>query len=153
MSIKYFTGNNVAGNSCSGKIGTLTAPTAFWYPETAPVNNVDGIDAKGQGVGSKFDRIKAKVHSTSALAIKGGKGRGTFCVAKYDLGKMWKYRKTLKKLLTAAGASASTGTPKGERNMYSLKGNGNTGDTAAPKNVQQTPLADSYELWPIDAGK
>jgi hypothetical protein len=29
MSIKYFTGNNVAGNSCSGKIGTLTAPTAF----------------------------------------------------------------------------------------------------------------------------
>jgi hypothetical protein len=153
MSIKYFTGNNVAGNSHSGKDSALTAPTYYWFPETVPVDNVDGIDAKGQGVGSKWDRISAKVHGTSVLGIKGGKSRGTYCRGKYELGKMWKYRKNLKKLMTAAGASASTGTPKGERNMYSLKGNGNTGDTARPKNFQQTPLADSYELFPIDAGK
>jgi hypothetical protein len=67
MSIKYFTGNNVASNSASGKIGTLTAPTSFWFPETEPVDNADGIDAKGQGVGSKWDRISAKVHGTSIL--------------------------------------------------------------------------------------
>jgi hypothetical protein len=151
MSIKYFTGNNVATNTVAGKIGTLSAPTSFWYPETIPVNNADGIDAKGQGIGSKFDRIKAKVHGTSILGIKGGKSRGTYCRGKYELGKMYKYRKTLKKLHTAAGHTA--GSSVGERNMFTTKGNGNTGDTAMPKNVQQTPLADSYELYPIDAGK
>jgi hypothetical protein len=64
---------------------------------------------------------------------------------------MWKYRKTLKKLATAAGFAV--GGAVGERNMFTNKGNGNTGDTAMPKNVQSKPLADSYELYPIDAGK
>lgn len=150
--IKQFTGSNVATNSQSGKIGTLTAPTYFWFPETEPADNADGIDAKGQGKGSKWDRVSAKVHSTTALQQKGGKQRAAACVGKYDLGRMWKYRKTMKRLMTAAGFSA-TGTSKGERSMYNNKGNGNTGDTARPKNAQQTPLADSYELFPIDAGK
>jgi hypothetical protein len=151
MSIKYFTGSNVAANNYAGKVATLTSMTSFWYPETPPVNNADGVDVK-PGTTAKFTRIAAKVHNTSALKIKGGKGRGTMCIAKYELGKMWKYRKTLKKLMTAAGFAA-TGTSKGERSMYNNKGNGNTGDTARPKNAQQTPLADSYELWPMDAGK
>lgn len=149
MSIKYFTGCNVAGNTVAGKIGTLTAPTYFWHPETAPANNQDGIDAKGQGKGSKWDRIKAKVHSTSAANHT--KTRGAACIGKYNLGRMYKYRKTMKKLATAAGFAV--GGAVGERNMFSNKGNGNTGDTAMPKNVQQTPLADSYEVFPIDAGK
>jgi hypothetical protein len=64
---------------------------------------------------------------------------------------MYKWRKTLKKLSSAAGFT--TNGAVGERNMFTGKGNGNTGDTALTKNNQSLPLADSYELYPIDAGK
>jgi hypothetical protein len=84
--------------------------------------------------------------------MKGGKARAAACIGKYEHGKMVKYRKTLKKLMTAAGFTSSAGSV-GERNMYSEKGNGNAGDTAKPKNDQSLPLADSFELYPIDAGK
>jgi hypothetical protein len=151
MSIKYFTGSNAAANTYGVKDSRHTVMTYFWFPETAPADNQDGIDAKGQGKGSKWDRISAKVHSTTALQQKGGKQRAAACIGKYDLGRMYKYRKNLKKLATAAGFAV--GGAVGERNMFSNKGNGNTGDTAMPKNVQSLPLADSYELFPIDAGK
>lgn len=166
MSIKYFTGNNLdATNTKTKSNGTtvayveskeasrsgLTKPTKWYLPETAPAAGVDGIDRKGHAALSKYEAVLAKIYSASALPAS--KTRGAALIGKHDHGKMWKYRKTLKKLLTAAGATASSGTPKGERNMYSLKGNGNTGDTVRPKNAQQTPLADSYELWPIDQGK
>jgi hypothetical protein len=168
MTVKYFTGGTLDAHKTKTKSnGTTiayvegveaarnggTALTAFWYPETAPLNNQDGTDAKGQGKGSKWDRIKAKVHSTTALAMKGGKARGTYCIGKYELGKMWKYRKTLKKQFSAAGFAV--GGAVGERNMYTSKGNGNTGSTAKTKTALNgiVPLADSYELFPIDAGK
>jgi hypothetical protein len=149
--MSYFTGSNAAANSYGVKDSRHTVMTYFWFPETEPADNADGIDAKGQGVGSKWDRISAKIHSTTALQQKGGKQRAAACIGKYELGKMHKYRKTLKKLHSAAGHTA--GASVGERNMFSTKGNGNTGDTARPKNAQSLPLADSYELFPIDAGK
>ena len=151
MSMSYFTGSNAATNTAATKDSRHTAMTYYWFPETEPVNNADGIDAKGQGKGSKWDRIKSKIHSTTAIRQKGGKARGAACIGKYNLGRMIKYRKTLKKLHTAAGHAV--GAAKGERNMFTTKGNGNTGNTARPKNAQSLPLADSYELFPIDAGK
>lgn len=124
MSQKYFTGsNNVVGGG-KNQLGD-TGLTKLGKPETVPVDTVDGIDAKGQGKGSKWDRIYAKMYSTTALEMKGGKARTTKLIGKYNLGRMWKYRKTLKKLFTATGAAAATGTPKGERNMFSLKGQSN----------------------------
>jgi hypothetical protein len=156
MSLKYFTGNNLDAHSTksSGDVKTYptsrsgdTKPTVAWFPETEPVNNADGIDAKGQGVGSKWDRMKAKVHSTSALAMKGGKARGTYCIGKYELGKMWKYRKTLKKILSATGQAAASGTPKGERNMFSDKGAGHTGTK------HSKAAATDHALYPIAQAK
>lgn len=142
MSNNYFTGNNLKGKKAgSGK----TAPTKYYLPETEPLNNVDGIDAKGQGKGSKWDRIKSKVYSASAQNVT--KTRAAAFIGKYNLGRKWKYRKTLKKLLTATGAAASTGTPKGERNMFSDKGNGHTGT----KN--SAPAATQHPLYPIDSTK
>lgn len=159
MSHKYFTGNGLDAHrvKASGDVktyptsraGGLTAPTLWWVPETPPVAGADGIDRKGHAALSKYEAVIAKVHSTSAANVT--KTRGNACIGKYELGKMWKYRKTLKKLHTAAGHAV--GAAVGERNMFTTKGNGNTGATARPKNFQQTPLADSYELFPIDAGK
>ena len=146
MSIKYFTGNNLKGKMAGSG---LTAPTQFYLPETAPVNGADGIDRKGHVALSKYEAALAKVYSSSAQNVT--KTRGAAMIGKYELGKLWKWRKTLKKLHTAAGHAV--GAAVGERNMFTTKGNGNTGDTARPKNAQQTPLADSYELFPIDAGK
>jgi hypothetical protein len=157
MSVKYFTGNNLNAHSTksSGDVKTYptsrsgsTKPTAWWLPETAPVNNADGIDAKGQGVGSKYDRVLAKISSSSAQNVT--KTRGSAPIGKYNLGRMMKWRKTLKKLHTAAGFSA--GGAKGERNMFTAKGNNNTGGTSQPKN-SNPPLADHYPLYPIDQGK
>jgi hypothetical protein len=158
MSIKYFTGSNASSYAVKTRTGSLDYPTSrlgataltyFWFPETEPADNADGIDAKGQGKGSKWDRVSAKIHSTTAQNHT--KTRAAACIGKYNLGRLVKYRKTMKKLASAAGFTA--GGAKGERNMFSNKGNGNTGDTAKTKNNQCLPLADSYELYPIDAGK
>jgi len=144
--IKQFTGSNLKGKkSGSG----LTAPTYFWMPETAPLNNQDGMDIKNMNAISKFVRATTGYHSTAAANHT--KTRGAACVGKYKLHKLVRFRKTMKKLATAAGFAV--GGAIGERNMFTNKGNGNTGDTAKPKNNQQTPLADSYEVYPIDAGK
>jgi hypothetical protein len=122
MSVKYFTGcNNVTSGGKNQS--SDTALDVLGLPDTEPADNADGIDAKGQGKGSKWDRIKSKVYSTSALQMKGGKQRTTKLTGKYDLGKMMKYRKTLKKLYTDIGFAAH-GASKGERNMFSGKGDG-----------------------------
>ena len=109
-------------------------------------NNADGIDTKGQGVGSKWDRIKAKVYSATALQMKGGKARTTKLTGKYDLGKMVKYRKTLKKLFTDIGFAAH-GASVGERNMFSGKGDGHEGNKNNKADANDSPL------YPLDGGK
>jgi hypothetical protein len=142
---KYFTGcNNVTGGGKNQSDDT--ALDVLGLPDTEPANNADGIDAKGQGKGSKWDRIKAKVYSTTALQMKGGKQRSTHLIGKYDHGKMVKYRKTLKKLFTDIGFAAA-GSSKGERNTYNGKGNGHTGT----KNSKAH--ANDYPLFPLDGAK
>jgi hypothetical protein len=93
MSMKYFTGSNANAYAVkassdvhdfpSSRLGA-TAMTYFWFPETVPSDNEDGIDPKGQGKGSKWDRIKSKVHSTTAANHT--KTRGVACIGKYELG-------------------------------------------------------------------
>jgi len=145
MSVKYFTGcNNVTSGGKNQS--SDTALDVLGLPDTEPSNNEDGIDAKGQGKGSKWDRIKAKVYSATALQMKGGKARSTHLTGKYDLGKMVKYRKTLKKIFTDIGFAAQ-GSSVGERNLYNGKNNGHTGTKNSKAN------ANDYPLYPLDGGK
>jgi hypothetical protein len=145
MSVKYFTGcNNVTSGGKNQS--SDTALDVLGLPDTEPADNADGIDAKGQGKGSKWDRIKAKVYSASAIQMKGGKARGTKLTGKYDLGKMMKYRKTLKKLYTDIGFAAH-GTSKGERNMFSGKGDGHEGNKNNKADANDSPL------YPMDGVK
>jgi hypothetical protein len=133
MSVKYFTGNNLdtRNTKASGDVKTyptsrsgLTAPTSWALPETEPVDNADGVDVKpNRTVDSitvpKYIRIRQKVYSKTGDSIgkgfennvgcisnKGGtsgKARASHLKGKYNLGHMWRWRKTLKKMHTAAG--------------------------------------------------
>ena len=154
MSIKYFTGCNLDGHSTksSGDVKTYptsrsgdTKPTKWYLPETAPVAGADGIDRKGHAALSKYEAALAKVYSASAQNVT--KTRAAALIGKYDFGKMWKYRKTLKKILTATGTAAATGSPVGERNMFSDKGNGHTGTK------HSKAAATDHALYPIAQAK
>ena len=146
MSVKYFTGcNNVTSGGKNQS--SDTALDVLGLPDTQPVNNADGTDAKGQGKGSKWDRIIAKVYSATAIQMKGGKARGTKLIGKYNLGHMVKYRKTLKKLFTDIGFAAQ-GSSVGERNMYNGK---NNGCVAGVKHSKAN--ANDYPLYPLDGAK
>lgn len=156
MSLKYFTGcNNITGGGKNQS--SDTALTALGLCETEPVNNADGVDVK-PGTTAKYTRILNKVYSKTTdsfgktFANNVGcsnvtKTRANRLKGKYELGKMWKYRKTLKKLLTATGQAAASGTPKGERNMYSIKGNGHTGVK------HSKAAAGDYCLYPMSSAK
>jgi hypothetical protein len=78
--------------------------------------------------------------------MKGGKQRTTKLTGKYDLGKMMKYRKTLKKLYTDIGFAAH-GASKGERNMFSGKGDGHEGNKNNKADANDSPL------YPLDGVK
>lgn len=164
MSIKYFTGcNNITGGGKNQS--SDTALDSLGLPDTEPADNADGIDAKGQGQGSKWDRIRKKIYSKttdtygktgkfSANTMKGCKPansntranriRGS---AKYNLGRMYKYRKTLKKIFTDIGFAAQ-GSSVGERNMYNGKNNGCVADVKHSK-----ANANDYPLYPMDGAK
>ena len=164
MSVKYFTGcNNVTGGGKNQS--SDTALTSLGLPETEPADTADGIDPKpnrtvDSATDSKYVRIRRKVYSKTGdtygkpsgpnagcIGMKGGKSRASMLKGKYNLGHMYKYRKTLKKLLSATGQAAATGTPKGERNMYSAKGNGHTG-------VKHSKVAAAdYCVYPISGSK
>jgi len=159
MSIKYFTGcNNVTGGGKNQL--SNTALTALGLAETEPVNNADGVDVK-PGTTAKYTRILQKVYckTTDTLGKAGFaqntrkgclpayKTRKNHLKGKYELGKMWKYRKTLKKLFTDIGFAAQ-GSSKGERNMYNGKNNGHV---AGSKHGE--PDANDYCLFPMDAAK
>ena len=163
MSIKYFTGcNNVTGGGKNQL--SDTGMTTLGLAETEPVDNADGVDAKPHSV-SKYGRILKKIYSKttdtygktglfSAEVMKGCKPansntrasriRGS---AKYNLGRLVKYRKTLKKLFTDIGFSAQ-GSSVGERNMYNGKNNGCVADVKHSK-----ANANDYPMYPMDGAK
>jgi hypothetical protein len=144
MSVKYFTGcNNITSGGKNQS--SDTAQDVLGLPDTEPVNNADGVDVK-PGTTSKYQWIKAKVYSTSALGMKGGKSRDTKFVGKYNLGHKVKYRKMLKKLYTDIGFAAH-GASKGERNMFSGKGDGHEG------NKNNKADANDSVLYPMDGVK
>jgi hypothetical protein len=154
MSVKYFTGTN---NSTSKNQTSDTAMTALGLCETEPVNNVDGMDIK-PGTLSVYDRIRRKVYTkttdshgksfaNNAGASNVTKTRANRLIGKYDLGKMYKYRKTLKKLFTATGTAAASSGNKGHRNMFTLKGKG----CASAKNTKAAST--DNPLYPMDDSK
>jgi hypothetical protein len=163
MTVKYFTGcNNVTGGGKNQL--SSTALDALGISDTEPVSNADGIDVKpNRTVDSitvpKYIRIRQKVYSKTGdtigkgfennvgcLSQKGGKARVSHLKGKYNLGHMWKYRKTLKRLFTDIGFAAA-GSSVGERNTYNGKGNGHTGT----KNSKAA--AGDYPLYPLDGVK
>ena len=163
MSIKYFTGcNNITGGGKNQS--SDSALKSLGIADTEPVNTADGVDAKPHSV-SKYGRILKKIYSKttdtygktalfSAECMKGCKPansntrasriRGS---AKYNLGKLVKYRKTLKKLFTDIGFSAQ-GSSVGERNMYNDKNNGCVADVKHSKANEN-----DYPLYPMDGAK
>ena len=164
MSIKYFTGTNLitGGGKCQNS--TDTKLDSLGIADTEPVNTADGVDVK-PGTVAKYNRILKKIYSKttdtygktalfSAECMKGCKPansntrasriRGS---AKYNLGKLVKYRKTLKKLFTDIGFSAQ-GSSVGERNMYNGKNNGCVADVKHSKANEN-----DYPLYPMDGAK
>lgn len=163
MSINYFTGTN---NSTSKNQTGDTAMTALGLCETEPVAAVDGMEPKpnvadGATAATNltvYQRIRQKVYSKTgdgqgkSFANNVGcqnvtKTRADRLSGKYELGKMWKYRKTLKKLFTATGTAAASSGNLGHRNMYTLKGQSN----AVAKNGK--PAATDNCLYPMDDSK
>ena len=163
MSVKYFTGTN---NSTSKNQTGDTAVTPQGLCETEPVAAVDGMVPKPKRADTAtaatnmtvYQRIRQKIYSKTtdghgkSFANNVGcqnitKTRANRLAGKYNLGQMWKYRKTLKKLLTATGEAAATGTPLGHRNMFSAKGQGG----ASAKNSK--PAGTDYPLYPMDDSK
>jgi len=161
MSVNYFTGsNNVVGGGKNQS--SDTGLTALGLAETEPVSGADGIDVKpnrtvDSATQSKYTRIRTKVYSKTGdtigkgfennvgcLGMKGGKGRVSHLKGKYELGKMWKYRKTLKRLWTSDG-HAAYGAEIGER---FTKGSGYFGAKKHSK-----PQNGDYVLFPIDETK
>jgi hypothetical protein len=166
MSMNYFTGCNL--NAYTTKVqGTAktgyptsryggTKLTAFGLCETEPSANEGGLTPKGQGHGNVYVRLRKKVYTKTTDSH--GKSFANYGVrpgnsntranglggAKYDLAKMWKYRKTLKKTLDNA---VGTTTNKGCRNMYTNKGAGHTGTK------HSKPAAAQQVYWPMDQGK
>ena len=164
MSIKYFTGTNLitGGGKCQND--TDSALKSLGIADTEPVNTADGVDAKPHSV-SKYGRILKKIYSKttdtygktglfSAEVMKGCKPANSNTRAsrikggsKYNLGRMWKYRKTLKKLFTDIGFAAQ-GSSFGERNMYNGKNNGYVANVKHSK-----ANANYYPLYPMDQVK
>jgi hypothetical protein len=150
--------------SRSGK--TTGDLTSLGLPETEPsATNEDGIDVKPNRTvdsitSSKYTRIRQKVYAKTGDSIgKAGfdtetnKGvrihtnaRVSALKGKYELGKMWKYRKTLKRLFTDIGFAAQNGSV-GERNMFNGKNNGRVG------NYKSIEDANDYCLYPMSALK
>jgi hypothetical protein len=176
MSIKYFTGNRLDGHvtKASGDVKTYptsrsgkTALTALGLAETEPVAAVDGMEPKpnvadGATAATNltvYQRIRQKVYSkttdgqgksfaNNAGAKPGNSNtRANKLVGKYELGKMWKYRKTLKKLFTATGTAAASSGNLGHRNMYTLKGKA----CATAKN--NVAAGTDNPLFPLDSTK
>jgi hypothetical protein len=163
MSIKYFTGcNNITGGGKNQS--SDTALVSLGIADTEPADNADGIDAKPHNV-SKYGRILKKIYSKttdtygkstlfSATCMKGCKPansntrasriRGS---AKYNLGRLVKYRKTLKKLFTDIGFTAQASSV-GERNMYNGKNNGCVADVKHSKANEN-----DYPMYPMDGAK
>lgn len=157
MSIKYFIGcNNVTGGGKNQL--SDTGMTTLGLAETEPVNNADGVDVK-PGTTAKYTRILNKVFSKTTDTIGKSFANNVGCKpansntranklnGKYELGKMWKYRKTLKKLFTDIGFAAQASS-KGERNMYNGK---NNGCVASVKHSKAN--ANDYPLYPMDQVK
>jgi hypothetical protein len=163
MSINYFTGTN---NSTSKNQTSDTAMTALGLCETEPVAGVDGLVPKPNVADAAtaatnltiYQRIRQKVYSKTSdghgksFANNVGcqnitKTRADRLSGKYELGKMWKYRKTLKKLFTATGNAAASSGNLGMRNMYTLKGKG----CASAKNTK--PAGTDNPLYPMDDSK
>ena len=132
--------------SRSGK--STSVLTTMGLPETEPAANEDGIDPKPDRNLSKYTLILYKVFSktTDTLgksfennvgcrvnygaanpATGTPKTRVSKLKGKYEHGKMWKYRKTLKRLMTDIGFTAQSGSI-GERNMYNGKNIGRIGN-------------------------
>lgn len=158
--------------SRSGK--TLQDLTSMGIAETEPSAAAkDGIDVKPNRTvdsitSSKYTRIRQKVYSKTGDSIGKGfennvgcrvnygaanpatgtpKTRVSKLKGKYELGKMWKYRKTLKKIFTATGVAAQAGSV-GERNMYNGKNNGRVGNYKTASGG-----ATEYPLYPLNALK
>lgn len=172
MSIKYFTGNNVfsanrvpAANSSAS--WSSIATTTFGKPENPLSTSHEGGFSPRQraATDTHYRRILDKMIASSSNAMvfvqgsnqkaienPGGSGNKTRSVrlrGKYELGKLWKYRKTLKKLLDTGvdGAGAASAANKGIRNMFTKKGAGET--TRSPG---WTP-ANHYAMYPIHKTK
>ena len=167
MSIKYFTGTNLitGGGKCQND--TDTKLDSLGIADTEPsATNEDGIDVKPNRTvdsitDTTYTRIRHKIYSktgdsygksfannvgcrpansnTRASRIKGG--------SKYNLGRMWKYRKTLKRLFTDIGYTAQSGS-FGIRNMYNGK---NNGCVAGVKHSKAN--ANDYPMYPMDGAK
>ena len=156
MSIKYFIGcNNITGGGKNQL--SDTGMTTLGLAETEPVDNADGVDVK-PGSTAKYTRILNKVFSKTTDSIGKSFANNVGCLpayktrkdhlkGKYELGKMWKYRKTLKKLFTDIGFAAQ-GSSVGERNMYNGK---NNGCVAGVKHSKAN--ANDYPLYPMDQVK
>jgi hypothetical protein len=160
--------------SRSGK--TTGDLTSLGLPETEPSQtNEDGIDVKpnrtvDSTTDSKYTRVRIKCYTKTGdtigksgstapwvnqsnnagcLVNKGGtsgKSRVSMLKGKYEHGKMWKYRKTLKRLFTDIGFTAQNASV-GERNMYNGKNNGRVG------NYKSIEDANDYCLYPMSALK
>lgn len=160
---KYFTGcNNVTSGGKNQS--SDTAQDVLGIPDTEPVDNADGSDVKpNRTVDSitvpKYIRARQKVYSKTGdsigkafennagcLGMKGGKSRASRLKGKYELGKMWKWRKNLKRLFTDIGFAAQASSV-GERNLYNGKNNGHTGTKHSKAH------ANDYPLYPMDGAK
>jgi hypothetical protein len=165
MSIKYFTGcNNITGGGKNQS--SDTALDSLGIADTEPADNADGVDLKpnrtvDSATDTQYTRIRRKIYSktgdtygksfannvgckpansnTRVSRIKGG--------SKYNLGRMWKYRKTLKRLFTDIGFAAQ-GSSVGIRNMYNGKNNGCVADVKHSK-----ANANDYPMYPMDGNK
>jgi len=161
--VKTRTGSLDYPTSRSGK--TTSEITSLGLSETKPsATNEDGIDVKPNRTvdsitDSKYTRIRTKVYSKTGdsigkafennvgcLGMRGGKARASMLKGKYELGKMWKYRKTLKRLMTDIGFTAQSNS-KGERNLYNGKNIGRIG------NYKSIEDANDQCLFPISGLK
>jgi hypothetical protein len=160
--------------SRSGK--TTGDLTSLGLPETEPsATDEDGIDVKpnrtvDSTVASKYVRIRRKVYAKTgdtygktgaqANCNKGvrvnygaanpatgtPKTRVSALKGKYEHGKMWKYRKTLKRLMTDIGFTAQNASV-GERNMFNGKNIGRIG------NYKSIEDANDQCLYPLSGLK
>ena len=89
---------------------------------------------------------KAFENNAGCIGNKGGKGRASKLKGKYELGKMWKWRKSLKRLVTDIGYAAHRGSV-GERSMFSGKGDGHEGNKHSKADANDSPL------YPMDGAK